>query len=63
MNKDRTTYEKVAAHCSEYTPSERCSCSNSVKDREISCINCDHFNKYHHCDLDLIDKITKSHSF
>lgn len=63
MNESKTTYEKIAASCSEYSPCKGCGCTNSTSDKEISCKNCRHFDKSHHCDLDLIDKITKSHNF
>lgn len=59
MKSSKQTYEDVAKACSKYT---RISKKESMKNfgcscDEPSCLNCAHFDKNEHCDLDLYDKI------
>ena len=61
MKSSKETYHEVAEACSEYSPVHRpegfyndtdaCDC------KKPSCLNCAHFTKNEHCDLDLYDQI------
>ena len=52
MKSSKKTYQEVAEACSKYEPvSEECSTP--------SCLNCTHFTKQEHCDLDVYDQIVE----
>lgn len=61
MKSSRDTYREVAEACSRYNPvsneyafkDSTCDCSTP------SCLNCSHFTKQEHCDLDLYDQIVE----
>lgn len=59
MKSSKKTYQEVAEACSKYTPvSGGNSAKNSCCDSKTpSCLNCVHFDKNEHCDLDLYDQI------
>ena len=61
MKSSKKTYQEVAEACSKYEPvseepafkNSSCECSTP------SCLNCTHFTKQEHCDLDLYDQIVE----
>ncbi len=61
MKTSKKTYQEVAEACSKYAPvsggsaarNSTCDCSTP------SCLNCVHFDKNEHCDLDLYDQIVE----
>lgn len=61
MKSSKETYQDVAKACSEYAPTHRpegyYNDSHACDCKEPSCLNCSHFTKNEHCDLDLYDKI------
>lgn len=70
MRSDNKTYQKVAEHCSQFSPITKSheAYQNSGCDREncgceVSCVNCQHFDKDSYCNLDLYDKIVEKHNF
>lgn len=70
MRSDNKTYQKVAEHCSQFSPvtESREEFMNSCCDREncgceVSCVNCHHFDQGEYCNLDLYDQIVKKHNF
>ncbi|MCI6859469.1 MAG: hypothetical protein MR867_09290 [Eubacterium sp.] len=61
MKSSKKTYQEVAEACSKYSPiSEEYAFRNSSCECNTpSCLNCTHFTKKEHCDLDLYDEIVK----
>ena len=59
MKSSKKTYQEVAEACSKYEPvSEESAFKNSSCECSTpSCLNCTHFTKQEHCDLDLYDQI------
>lgn len=70
MRADNKTYQKVAEHCSQFSPvtQNHQEFMNSNCDREncgcqVSCVNCHHFDNDAYCNLDLYDAIVQKHNF
>ena len=70
MRADNKMYQKVAEHCSQFSPvtQSREDFQNSNCDREncgckVSCVNCRHFDNDAYCNLDLYDQIVEKHHF
>lgn len=62
MRSSYDAYEQVAENCSRFNSYSKDSYSNSYSDgREVSCINCKHFDEDKFCKLDLYDPIVKNH--
>ena len=61
MKSSKKTYQEVAEACSKYEPvSEESAFKNSSCECSTpSCLNCTHFTKQEHCDLDLYDQIVE----
>lgn len=64
MKSSKQTYQDVAKACSSYAPTHRpegfYNDSNACDCKEPSCLNCSHFTKAEHCDLDLYDQIVRN---
>lgn len=61
MKSSKKTYQEVAEAYSKYEPvSEESAFKNSSCECSTpSCLNCTHFTKQEHCDLDLYDQIVE----
>ena len=61
MRASNETYQKVAKRCSSYNPTRQGAKNVIDSKEEISCTNCEHFDKEEYCKLDLYDKIVSAY--